>query len=197
VLEQEHVVSQLQSMLMAFEPMLVAARAEQHERAMERQLAAAQEEEYARALAEDQAREAAEAEEALRQASEAAAREDELRRAQQQQVEEEENEARRREARAAKGASLVAEPAEGANATRVAIRMPDGQRLQRRFGKECTLQHVVDFVESSDPDIYDGADFDLVSNYPRRVFGAAEREATLEELGLHPQAMLFTKEQDD
>eukprot|EP00966_Prymnesium_polylepis_P284651 6576600-Prymnesium_polylepis.1 len=48
-----------------------------------------------------------------------------------------------------------------------------------------------------DPDIYDGADFDLVSNYPRRVFGAAEREATLEELGLHPQAMLFTKEQDD
>ena len=77
------------------------------------------------------------------------------------------------------------------------VRMPDGQRLSRRFAKTSALQAVVDFVECSDPDIYEGAEFDLVSNYPRKVLTAECREQNLEELGLHPAATLFTKEQDD
>lgn len=160
-----------------FEPMLVAARAEQHERAFERQLREQQEEEYARALAVDQAREAAEAEEVERQEREAQARQEELERAQQQQLEEELAETRRREARRAKADTLPAEPAASSDVTQVVVRMPDGQRLTRRFGRECNLQAVVDFIESADPDIYEGSDFDLVSNYPRQVLGCPQEFA--------------------
>lgn len=56
------------------------------------------------------------------------------------------------------------------------------------------LQSVVDWIESSDPDIYD---FDLVSNYPRRDLGVDSRSCTLEALGLLPAVTLFTKERCD
>jgi len=99
VTDEEHVIAHLSAVLHRYEPMLVAARAELHERAFERQLREQQEEEYARALAEDQAREAAEAEEQERQAREAQARQEELERAQRKQLEDELAEANRREAR--------------------------------------------------------------------------------------------------
>ena len=47
-------IAQLSGIIETFEPMLVAARAEQHERAFERQLRVEQEDEYARGLAADQ-----------------------------------------------------------------------------------------------------------------------------------------------
>ena len=51
---------------------------------------------------------------------------------------------------------------------------------------------MVDWIESCDPE---AEEFDLVSNYPRREFTVEQRASTLEELGLHPAATLFTKEQ--
>ena len=100
----------------------------------------------------------------------------------------------KRRARMAKAELLPAEPEPGPEATRLVIRLPDGRRLDRRFDKACQLQAAVDLVESHDPEIYE---FDLVSNYPRRVFTAEMRGETLQALGLHPAATLFTKEQDD
>jgi hypothetical protein len=47
----------------------------------------------------------------------------------------------------------------------VVVKLPDGQRLDRRFPKTCHLQAVVDWVESAEPEIFD---FTLVSKYPRR-----------------------------
>eukprot|EP00965_Chrysotila_dentata_P073935 2441962-Pleurochrysis_carterae.AAC.1 len=52
-------------------------------------------------------------------------------------------------------------------------------------------QVVVDWIEGCQPEC---EDFDLVSNYPRREFARAQRTSTLEALGLHPAATLFTKE---
>ena len=43
-------------------------------------------------------------------------------------------------------------------------------------------QVVVDWIESSDPDMYDGYDFDLLSSYPRREFGPECRADSLESL---------------
>ena len=43
----------------------------------------------------------------------------------------------------------------------------------------------------------EGDDVDLVSNYPRKVYSRSMRGETLEALGLHPQAMLFTQEMAD
>jgi len=99
--------------------------------------------------------------------------------------------AARRERRLAKAATLPAEPAAKADSTRVLVRLPNGQRLNRCFPRTSTLQAVVDWVESSDPDIYE---LELVSSYPKRVFSAVDRDESLEALGLHPDATLFTKE---
>jgi hypothetical protein len=167
-LEEESAIASLQAIVGAFEPMLVAARAEQNERIADRMMREAQEEEYARALAEDQAREAAEreAEEAVeREAAEAAAREAAAKEAEHAEAAAAEA---KRASRIAKADSLPAEPPAGAEATRLVIKLPDGRRLDRRFEKECPLQAAIDLVESADPDIYD---FDLVSNYPRKVRG--------------------------
>ena len=101
----------------------------------------------------------------------------------------------RREARAAKAATLPDEPpGSDADAARVVVRMRDGRRLQRRFGRTCPLQTVVDWLQSEEPE---GGDFTLVSNYPRKVFGEAHLSEALEELGLWPTCTLFTQELDD
>ena len=192
-LDDDRVVDQLNMILRQYEPLLVAARAERHQLDMDRQMREEQQQEYARALAEDQAREAAEEAERERellaqQAAEAAI-------AEQERLEREEEAAAeaRIHDRRAKGATLPAEPPQGAaDATRVVVRMPDGRRLDRRFPKDCALRVVVDWVESEEPELFD---FALVSNYPRKEFGDAEQLATsLDELGLHPSAMFFTKD---
>ena len=77
----------------------------------------------------------------------------------------------RLQARRAKAQSLPDEPAQGsADACRVVVKLPDGQRLDRRFPTTCHLQAVVDWVESASPEIFD---FTFVSNYPRRHGTAA------------------------
>ena len=66
LLEEERLIGSLQAQLQAFEPLLVAARAEQHERMMDRVMRDEQELEYQRSLAADQEKDrlAREAEEA-------------------------------------------------------------------------------------------------------------------------------------
>jgi len=203
-LDEDTLIDALRAVLDSFEPLLVAARAEQHERLMDRMMREQQEEEYARALAEDQAREAMEAEaaEAERAAEAAAAAETERAAAAAAEAEAAAAEAEavleaKRATRLAKAATLPAEPPADVEATRLVIKLADGRRLDRRFEKSCLLQAAIAFVESEDPDLYDGADFELVSNYPRKVFTSAMFGQTLEELGLHPAATLFTKETDD
>jgi len=192
IISEENVIATLTQLLDRFEAILEGARLERRERDIDRMLREEQEAEYANALAADQAREAEEAAEAARQ--EAAAQ-------QQQQLEEEREqqalaeaqaEEAKLQARIAKAETLPAEPAANAGGSSVVVRMPDGERLVRRFPKDCALQCVVDWIESCKPD---AEDFDLVSNYPRKEFGMEHRTSTLEQLGLHPAATLFTKEQ--
>jgi chemotaxis protein histidine kinase CheA len=197
-LDENSLIASLRGIVDAFEPLLVAARAEQNERLVERMMREQQEEEYARSLAEDQAREAREAEAGAAAAAVARAAAAEAAAAQAAAAQAEAAAEAKRAARAAKATSLAPEPTAGADdATRLVIRLSDGRRLDRRFGKRERLQAVVDYIESELPDIYDGADFELVSNYPRKVFSAETRSATLEDLGLCPQATLFTKEMDE
>lgn len=50
--------------------------------------------------------------------------------------------------------SLLAEPpADEKNVVRIAIRLPDGSRLQRRFSSSWKLQTIYDFVESQRGDL--------------------------------------------
>ena len=197
-LDEEALIAQLGRVKTAYDPLLVAARADRADRDFERLMRQEQEDEYARSLAADEARDAAEQqqrereEEAEREAAAQAAAEAEAGAA---AAAEEAQEAaaweRKREARAAKAASLPAEPPPGPDASRVVVKLPDGRRLDRRFEKGAPLQAVVDLIEATDVGIYE---FDLVSNFPRKVFGAAQRGESLEALGLHPASTLFCQE---
>lgn len=166
VLDDERAVAQLQRIVQNFEPLLVAARADRHQLDFDRQMRGEQAAEYARALAEDQARDAAEEEERDRAGQELQRQEAEAADAERLQREEVDALEARLQTRRAKAQSLPDEPAQGSpDACRVVVKLPDGQRLDRRFPKTCCLQAVVDWVESADPEIFD---FTFVSNYPRR-----------------------------
>ena len=194
VLNEEALIASLQAQLEAFEPVLVAARAEQQERLNDRIMREEQEQEYLRSLAEDEAKDAREA--AEREAAERAQEEERARVAAEEQaaLDEEAAEEARRAARLAKAAAVPPEPPAGPDATRLVVRLPDGRRLDRRFEKSCALQTVINYVESEAPD---EEEFDLVSVHPPMTYTRSMRPQTLVELGLHPGAQLFTREAED
>ncbi len=101
----------------------------------------------------------------------------------------------RRELRCARGEALPPEPASGdADSTRIVVRLPDGRRLQRRFGQTEDFENVADWVGSQD---VDGPNFELVSNIPRRVLTLEECQGrTLRDLDLL-DAVLFVQEVDE
>lgn len=81
--------------------------------------------------------------------------------------------------------------------TTVAVRMPEGNRVSRRFAKGTELALVRRWVEASSPPERPMRSFELVSNFPRFVASEANEGASLEESGLHPQATLFVREITD
>mmetsp|Transcript_4753 Transcript_4753/g.12791 ORF Transcript_4753/g.12791 Transcript_4753/m.12791 type:complete len:210 (+) Transcript_4753:3-632(+) len=98
-----------------------------------------------------------------------------------------------RDARREKIARRVpAEPqAEAAQITELAIRLPSGKRLIRRFRLNHTIQSVLDYVVT-EAELSEGA-FDLLSTYPRKVFTSTP-DMTLESAGLFPKAALIVTE---
>ncbi|KAG8463673.1 hypothetical protein KFE25_003946 [Diacronema lutheri] len=174
--------------------MVVAARAERSEREMARLIRADQDAELRASLAADQAAEAAEEAARRKAAADAHAAAERERAAARAADELAAEETARLAARARKAELLPDEPPAGApGVTRVAVRLPDGRRLDRRWRKEDILQHVVDWVESAELDNYEVC---LATHYPRRVFDRAEYASSLEAAGLHPQAVLFVEARD-
>jgi len=188
----ETVVSALVAVVEKHEPMLVAARAERSERQVGRMIRDEQDAELKESLAADQARDRRE-EQAKQQSAAAAAACAERERCQAEaEAREEAVEVARVDARRLKGEALPPEPEAGLpDVSRVAVRLPDGRRLDRRWLKSTKLQLLVDWVSSVELDTYDVG---LVSQYPRREFTMADHGLSLEEAGLHPQAMLFVRE---
>ena len=169
--------------------MLVAARAEQQERENSRRIREEQERDFAAALEEDRRRDRerqAVAEEERR------AEEEEERRARRE--EEKRIEVERRRSRGSAGVPL--EPGEAEEGVCVVmVRLPCGTRRQRRFRESDVvgaLYHYVDSLEENTAGAYK-----LVTNFPRRVFGQEDKELTLKEAGLAPQAALFLQSEDD
>lgn len=163
-------------------PSLLQARFENEERETNRRIREEQDDAYNQALREDQERQrrVQEAERKEREEREAAEREE-----QQQKRKAEEKQKRKERLRA----SLPSEPESGDGASNLVVRLTDGSRLQRRFRKTDALKVVFDYVECNQD--YDG-DFDLVTNFPRKVF--SDRSLNLEEAGLYPHASLFVQE---
>ncbi|KAL8053777.1 hypothetical protein ABFX02_05G096200 [Erythranthe guttata] len=84
---------------------------------------------------------------------------------------------------AAKEASLPQEPtADDENAVTLLLRMPDGNKCERRFLKSDKLQCLFDFIDVGR--VVKPGSYRLVRHYPRRVFSDEESTSTLHELGL-------------
>jgi len=79
--------------------------------------------------------------------------------------------------------------------SQLVIRLPDGSRVQRRFRVTDKVQAIYDFVDCQDQMQIDQSHYNLIANFPRRVF--QDRLVSLEEAGLYPQASLFVQEKMD
>ncbi|KAL3619329.1 hypothetical protein CASFOL_036899 [Castilleja foliolosa] len=135
-----------------------------------------QNDEYVAALQADREKELKAKEEAKAALAEERRKEEELRRKQQ---EEEETERQLAE----KGASLPQEPTpDDQNAVTLLVRMPDGNRLGRRFLKSDKLQCLFDFIDVGR--VVKPGSYRLVRPYPRRAFSDGESSSSLQELGL-------------
>ncbi|KAK9806360.1 hypothetical protein WJX72_011391 [[Myrmecia] bisecta] len=178
---------------------LVAEQAEQQERAYNRQLREEQDAEYQRSLQADQKRERERAEARAKEELEAKAVAEAAARAEAER----QAEARRQEQLAAalakrqqdKRAALGAEPAAGPGTANIRIRLPDGANHQRRFLAADPLQRVHDYVDSLEG--FSALKYCLATNFPRKVFSGTDLTASLAQLELAPQAILFVQPIDD
>eukprot|EP00727_Mastigamoeba_balamuthi_P002122 m51a1_g11907 putative fas-associated factor 2-b-like (412) ;mRNA; f:629449-630949 len=105
--------------------------------------------------------------------------------------------AARRAARAealARAAEVRADAAPGDSAT-VAVRLPDGSRVSRRFAADERLEVAFALADTGVPE---PGMYRLCTNFPRREFGEDEAQSlTLRDAGLCPQALLFVTRIDE
>jgi len=82
------------------------------------------------------------------------------------------------------------------NITQIIYRLPNGDKIQRRFYQNEKVEVLFKFLESRTEEQVP-KNFELVINYPRKVFSKTEKTGlniTLSEAQLVPQAVLFVKE---
>lgn len=180
----DYLITRLNNVLDATGSEVVAAREERHMRTVDQQIREEQDAAYTASLRADQEKERKKQEELERQR---AAEEEEQR---QQKVLEELAKERANE-RERKKAFFTTEPdaSKGAVA-RIALRLPNGQRLDRKFYQTDTLQTVYDYVDIQG--LYDN--FSLTTSYPARTL--EDLSQTLIEAKLVPSAMLLVQNND-
>lgn len=77
----------------------------------------------------------------------------------------------------------------------VLVRMPNGNRKERRFQSSSKVSAIYDYIDSLGT--LGIIKYDLVTNFPRVVYGPEKRCLTLKEAGLHPHASLFVLVEDN
>ena len=77
----------------------------------------------------------------------------------------------------------------------VLIRMPQGERKERRFSSTDIVQTVYDYVDSLG--ILKVTEYKLVSNYPYTLYGPDTLQKSLRDAGMHPHASLFVKVEEE
>ncbi|XP_028408569.1 FAS-associated factor 2-like [Dendronephthya gigantea] len=165
------------------EAALVAARAERAERSFNQTLRAEQDAAYLESLRADQEKDRRKNIEA-----ETKRLEEERKRDKEESIQNKIKEiARKREE---VSSSLPIEPESNhPDAVGIVVRLPHGERMDRRFLKTDSLQSLYDYVFCNEQCPHK---FKLVSHFPRKVFELAENsDATLDDVGLSTSATLY------
>jgi FAS-associated factor 2 len=74
------------------------------------------------------------------------------------------------------------------------VRLPSGERKERRFINTTKVQALYDYIESLNS--FEADRFLLISNFPRVVYGPDKLDLTLKDAGLHPRTSLFVQVQE-
>jgi len=198
-IEPEPLLAWLQKTVSEYEAFIVAARVDRDERNFTREIRDEQDAIFAETLRQDQERE--------ERVLEEEAREREAEEEQRLQVEEErrkveeehEKKCRIQNMKIELASQIPSEPeVSSKEAIRILIKLPEGQRLERRFLPTHTLHHIYYFVFCH-PDSPD--EFEIVSNFPRRVLackpsGGEGEPVTLVQAGFGKSEMLFVNDLD-
>ncbi len=95
---------------------------------------------------------------------------------------------RAQEAREAKRRRVPEEPPVGTSGiAELVVRLPNNERIKRRFLESHTIGDVYDFVETAAEQAVE-VDFDLMTPYPKKTF--TDRSVRLGDAGLTPRALL-------
>ncbi|KAH0466163.1 hypothetical protein IEQ34_006266 [Dendrobium chrysotoxum] len=73
--------------------------------------------------------------------------------------------------------------------TRLLIRFPNGTKKEQKFTSTDTIRSIYKYIDSLE--IPGVGSYQLISNFPRKVYGHEQLDMTLREAGLHPNAALF------
>ncbi len=73
----------------------------------------------------------------------------------------------------------------------IMMRFPDGKRESQKFPCTSRLKALILFVQSRG---FSDANYEIVTNFPRRVLSDLDGAQTLKDLGLFPQEMVFVQE---
>ncbi|XP_026321620.1 FAS-associated factor 2 [Hyposmocoma kahamanoa] len=152
------------------------------EREVTARLRASQDEAYAESLAADQEKE-------RRRAADRAARQQQEKELLLKQQQEERRKLDVVSARKAIAARLSPEPSTGFDTVMLLIRLPDGERLQRRFNIKQTTQELYDYVFSH-PESPE--EFEMTTNFPKRI--VPRGTVNLFEVGLKDRDVLFVND---
>lgn len=157
--------------------LLDEVRQRREERERDRLLREEQDEEYRRALEEDREKER------------------EAERERERSKREEEKVREREERRERKREQLGMQPEKGVGVASLAMRLPSGEKVERRFHGTDALEKVFDWAEVHRVDIEVAC---LVCTFPRRSFRYPEdAQLTVQEAGMFPSVMLMLEERVD
>lgn len=182
-------VERLEALIRDNEAFIVAARHEREERSMNQFIREEQDRAFQETLRQDQEKERKKKEE-----------EDQKKREEEEALRLEKEETDRKEEIKRMKVELVSqipnEPEAGeADCVRVLVKLPGGQRLERRFRQSHSLKHLYFYVfcHPESPD-----NFDVTTNFPRTVLRCRPEQdpATFEEAGLGSSVMLFVNDLD-
>lgn len=80
------------------------------------------------------------------------------------------------------------EPPEGPEISHLSFRMPNGQKIERRFHRNQNIEEIYDFIETLD--IQNA--FEIVSGFPPKIL--VDKSKAIHEEGLHPKAVVHVRE---
>ncbi|XP_066159363.1 FAS-associated factor 2 [Euwallacea fornicatus] len=185
-------LQRLRTVVNEFEGILIQARADRVEQSINRSIRQHQDEAFLESLKADQLKER------LKEEQRKAEQAERIRQEQAAKEEEERKEALQREKIESVDKVPLEPDALHPDAVHVVFKLPSGIRLERRFLKNHSLEHVFYFVfcHPHSPDA-----FEITTNFPKRVLKCqpsheADRVQTLEQAGLKNREVLFINDLD-